>query len=1349
MKVDELADSYQLSPMQQGMLFHGLYAQESGVDIEQMICTLHEDLQVSAFKQAWERVLERHPVLRTSFCWEGDSEPQQYVHRQVRLPLEQQDWRGLSAPEQKERLKTYLQTDRRRGFVLTEAPLMRLMLLQVSESDYQLIWTFHHILMDGRSLPIVLKEVFGFYDACCQGEDLQLQPPPSYRDHIQWQQQNLSSAQEFWRQSLKGFTAPTPLVVQAATADKHQGASTVVEQEIRLSEAATSTLQSLAQQHQLTLNTLVQGAWALLLWRYSGEADVVFGATRACRRSSVAGAESMVGLLINTVPVRVKMSPEMHLLPWLKALRTNWIDLRNYEHTPLVNIQGWSDLPGGTPLFDSIVVFENYQLNWMLRSQGGRWSNREFQLLEQTNYPLTLVGSADPELLLQLKYDPRRFDDRTMAYVLGHIQTLLESMAANPCQCLAELPLLTADERQMLVEWNDTQADFPKEACIHQLFEAQVARTPEAVAVVFTDEQLSYHQLNCWANQLAHHLRYLGVGPGVLVAIYLDRSLEMIPALLGILKAGGAYVPLETSWPKARIQSLLSSLQINCVITQSSQLLMLQELQQQLPTLEHLICLDSQSSESVNKVMSVPSGHWHIWTNLELKALPQENLPRLSSSNSIAYVIFTSGSTGTPKGVVVCHQSVVNLIDWVNTKFEINASDRVLFITSLSFDLSVYDVFGLLAAGGSIRVASNCEVHEPVHLLRLLGDEPITFWNSAPAALMQLVPLFPEINQQHQLRLVFLSGDWIPVQLPNLVKAAFPEVEVISLGGATEATVWSNYYAIADVEPQWASIPYGKPIQNAQYYILDFYLNPCPVGVPGQLYIGGEVLASGYFNQPELTAEKFIPNHFSNNLGARLYKTGDLASYMPDGNILFLGRIDHQVKIRGFRIELGEIEAVLSQHLQVQETVVIAQEDQFGDKRLVAYVVPQQPGLTLNELRRFLQEKLPQHLVPSAFIMLNTLPLTPNGKVDRRALPVPDPTRPELERAFVAPQEALELQLAQIWSKVLGIQPIGMRDNFFELGGHSLLAVRLFTQIEKIFGKNLPLSILFEAPTVEQLASMLRQQGISAPWSSLVAIQPSGSKRPLFCVHPAGGHVFCYLKLARYLGPEQPVYGLQAQGLDEKQAPLTRVEDMAAHYIKEIRNIQPDGPYLLAGYSFGGTIAFEMAQQLHAQGQKVAMLALLDAYSPTLKPNPSLTWSLWFSIYWRNLSQLELKEKWVYALMRVQDYTKTKFPNFYHSYLSSQRDLSEEFYSNLANAHLQIFKNYVPQVYSSHGTLFRTREQLPKFSYELQLGWGELVSGGLERYEIIGPHEALLREPYVQVLAEKLQACLNHAEAND
>lgn len=1357
MKIETLEDSYQLSPMQQGMLFHSLYNQNSGVDIEQLLCIVHENLNVSAFIEAWQRVIERHPVLRTSFYWEGDQEPQQYVHQQVRLPLEQQDWCDLLPKEQQERLQSYLQLDRQQGFELTEVPLMRLALFRLSTIDYQCVWTFHHALLDGRSLLLIFKEVFAFYDAICQGEDLQLEQPPCYRDHIQWlQQQNLSKAESFWRQLLQGFAAPTPLAVDQIPKPEKQG-SRFGEQEIRLSVVSTSMLQSLAQQHQLTLNTLVQAAWALLLSRYSGETNVVFGATRACRHSSVARAESMVGLLINTVPVRVEVSPEMPLLPWLKELRAQWIALRDYEHTPLLKIQGWSDISNGTPLFNSLLVFENHGLNSTLRSQGGRWENVEVQLLEQTNYPLTLLGYAEPELLLKIKYDRQRFDDATIGRLLGHIQILLESMIVNPWQCLGELPLLTAAERyQMLIEWNNTQADFPKQLCIHQLFEAQVKLTPNAVAVVFEEQQLSYCQLNQQANQLAHHLKQLGVRPGVLVAIYLERSIEMIPAVLGVLKAGGAYVPLEPSFPKTRIQWLLSSLKINCVVTQTSQLQSLQNLQQQLPELKHLICLDkSQKSKSTKtEVSDRLSGSLQSWTSLYLDQLPKENLSSQASSNDVAYVIFTSGSTGTPKGVVVRHQPVINLINWVNRTFDINPTDRVLFITSLCFDLSVYDIFGLLAAGGSIKVASNHDVRDPAALWHILCNESITFWDSAPAALQQLACFSSSkcLSKNSQLRLVFLSGDWIPVTLPDAIRTSFPRTEVISLGGATEATIWSNYYPIKDVEPHWVSIPYGKPIQNAKYYILDSYLNPCPIGVSGELYIGGEVLSSGYFNQPTLTAEKFIANPFSHSSEARLYKTGDLARYLPDGNIEFLGRIDHQVKIRGFRIELGEIEAVLAQHPAVRETVILAREDEPGDKRLVGYIVVNQPTPAISELRHFLQERLPNYMIPSVFVFIDALPLTPNSKVDRRALPVPNQARPELEKAFLAPRNNVEQQLTKIWEEVLGIQRIGVKDNFFELGGHSLLALKLFAQIEKKFCKKLPLATLFEAPTVEQLASILNQKGYSARWSSLVTIQPSGSKRPFFCVHALGGNVLSYQSLVHYLGSDQPIYGLQAQGLDGKQAPFTRVEDMAAQYIKEIRTVQSQGPYLLGGHSSGGTVAFEMAQQLIAQGQKIALLAMFDTYSPQLFiSNPSRFRTAY--VYLRTLSRLPLKDKlsyfleklqWMQSMMLSKDCIEFELWNKY----PLPEKLQPHEILLIESIKQATMVNYVPQVYQGKITLFRTKEELRWCHYRPHRGWESLVAGGLEIHEIPGTHLGMLEKPSVKNLAEKLRACLEQAQAD-
>ena len=504
------------------------------------------------------------------------------------------------------------------------------------------------------------------------------------------------------------------------------------------------------------------------------------------------------------------------------------------------------------PLFESIVVFENYSLNTKLQQQGGNWLHREFQLHEQPTFPLVLLACLDAELSLKISYDRRRFDSAAITRLLGHLQLLLTGMIANPEQSLAELTWVTEAERhQLLVEWNDTAAAYTQDVCLHQLFEAQVQRNPDAIAVVYDAQQLTYGDVNRYANQIAHHLKALGVGAGTFVGVYLNRGLEMIPALLGILKAGGAYVPLEPTFPEARVQWILDSLDVRWVITQPIHQPTFEALKPQLPKLEHLVCLDVAAiANPADGTLHQPSSTGlRIWQQPHLSQQSSDNVPTQSSANDTAYVIFTSGSTGTPKGVVVRHQPVINLIEWVNRTFNVSASDRVLFITSLCFDLSVYDIFGLLAAGGSIRVVSGEAVRNPTTLLKILSQEPITFWDSAPPALQQLVPFFSNIQesrQQTQLRLVFMSGDWIPVTLPDAVKATFPGVEVISLGGATEATVWSNAYRIDRIDPRWTSIPYGKPIQNAQYYVLDARLQPCPIGVTGELYIGGDCLASGY-----------------------------------------------------------------------------------------------------------------------------------------------------------------------------------------------------------------------------------------------------------------------------------------------------------------------------------------------------------------------------------------------------------------------------------------------------------------------------------------------------------------------
>jgi amino acid adenylation domain-containing protein len=1070
---------YQLSHMQQGMLFHTLESKEPGGDIEQMICTLHETLKISAFRQAWQRVVERHSILRTSFCWEELAVPLQTVDLHVQLPWEQQDWRHLSASEQEDKLNAYLQADRQRGFELTKAPLMRLALFQLAETHYKVIWTFHHILLDGRSFLILLKEVFAFYEAFCQGEDLQLEQPRPYRDYIEWlQQQDLANAEAFWRQTLRDFTASTPLVVERAVRGGHSQESGHGEEEIQLSEAVTSALKSLAQEHELTLNILVNGAWALLLSRYSGEEDVVFGATRACRRSALEGAESMVGLFINTLPLRVRVSPDLSLLSWLKELRSQWIALRDYEHTPLMKVQKWSDIPPGRSLFESLVVFENYQLTSALQVQGGSWENRQFQLLEQTSFPLTVSGYGGLQLLLKIEYDRQRFEQATITRMLGHLQTLLEGMVANPDQCLADLPMLTAAERhQLLIEWNQTQTDYPKDKCIHHLFEAQVEQTPDAVAVVIEDQQLTYRELNSRANQLAHYLQGLGVEPEVLVAICIKRSLEMVVGLLGILKAGGAYVPLDPAYPKERLRYMLSDSQVPILLTQ-----------------EQLV---SELPEDKARVVALDRD-WEV-----IATQTQENPVTEVKASNLAYIIYTSGSTGKPKGVMIEHQSVVNLTATMRVEYGMVSSDRVLQFSSLSFDSATDEIYNCLTAGGTLVLRTDEMLSSVSTFVQKCREWKLTVLELPTAYWHQIISELATTGESlpTSVRLVSFGGE---AALPEKLRLwqrcvndwrryhQMGEPPLLINGyGPTEATVEATIYKLSEsvLEDTRSQVPIGRPIGNVQAYILDRYLQPVPIGVPGELHIGGDGLARGYLNRPELTAEKFIPNPFNDEPGTRLYKTGDLVRYLPDGNIEYLGRIDNQVKIRGFRIELGEIETVLGQHPAVRETLLLVREDIPGDKRLVAYLIPkEEPAATTNELRHFLREKLPSYMIPSAFVMLETIPLTPNGKVDYRALPAPDKAQLELEERFVAPRTPVEEELAAIWTNVLGLEQIGVHNNFFDLGGHSLLAIQAISRLRQAFQVELSVRSLFESPTVAQLAELIEitrwtAQALQAPSS--------------------------------------------------------------------------------------------------------------------------------------------------------------------------------------------------------------------------------------------------------------------------
>jgi amino acid adenylation domain-containing protein len=1057
MKIKNVEDIYSLSPMQQGMLFHTLYASESRVYFEQLICTLEGNLSASAFEQAWQQVVERHPILRTAFLWEDLDEPLQIVRQQVKLSWEQHDWRELSPGEQQEQLEAFLQAERQRGFDLSQAPLMRLALIQVDENTYQFIWCHHHLLLDGWSLPLVFKEVFAFYEALRQGKNLYLKRSRPYRDYIAWlQQQDLGKAEAFWRQTLQGFTAPTPLVVGKAVGSIYNQEQNHDHQQIQLSETATVALESFARQHQLTVNTLLQGAWALLLSRYSGQEDVVFGTTVSGRPPTLTGVESMVGLFINTLPLRVQVSPQADLLSWLKQLQTQHVEMRSYEYSPLVQVQGWSEVPRRLPLFESIVVFENYPIDASLYKQDGSVQIRHVRGFERTNYPLTVAARLGTELSLLLSYDRRHFDAETISRMLGHLQTLLEGMVANQGQRLADLPLLTPKElQQLLVEWNHTQINYPQDVCIHQLFESQVERSPNAVALVFEDEQLTYFELNQRANQVAHYLRSLGVGADAVVGLCVERSLEMVVGMLGTLKAGGAYLPLDPAYPKERLTFMLEDAQVSVLLTQ-------QQLVDKLP--EHngrVVCLDTDW-EAISQ---------HSCKNSMSGVTPDH----------LAYVIYTSGSTGRPKGVLVAHSGLCNLAFAQQKLFDVQPDSRVLQFASLSFDASVWEVFMALAAGATLVLAKREDLLPGATLIQLLRKQAITIVTLPPSVLAILPP-----EELRALQTIIVAGEACS---PDLVARWSANRRFFNAYGPTETTVCAT---IAECNQSDRQPPIGRPIANTQVYLLDAQLQPVPVGVPGELYIGGVGLAQGYLNRPDLTAEKFIPNPFDNSKFKipaeaaprlqnskfdRLYKTGDLARYLNDGNIEFLGRIDHQIKIRGFRIDLPEIEVVLSQHPAVGEVAIAAREDIPGDKRLVAYVVPNaEQAPTITELRRFLEEKLPNYMLPSAFVLLKALPLTHNGKVDRQALPPPENLRPELLEDYVAPQSEMERIIASVWQEVLHLEKVGVHDNFFDLGAHSLLVIQAYSKLRQLLKQELSVVDIFQHPTISMLANYCSQK---------------------------------------------------------------------------------------------------------------------------------------------------------------------------------------------------------------------------------------------------------------------------------
>lgn len=1045
--MENVEDLYVLSPIQSGMLFHTLYAPSSGVYVIQVSCALRGDLNIKALEQAWQQVVQRYGILRSSFVWETLDRPLQVVNSHVELKLQQHDWRALSPEAQQEKLADWLKEDRQRGFVLDQAPLMRLILVREADELYRVIWSYHHLLLDGWSMQLLLKEVFTFYQAFDRGEELQPSSIRQYRDYIAWlQPQSLAAAEAYWRTALKGFTTPITI---GSRSERRSEQENYAEQRIVIDAAVTARLQQVCRDLQVTSSTAIQAAWALVLMRYSGEDDVVFGVVVSGRSADLNGVERIIGPLINTLPVRVRADEGRRISEWLHEVQEQGAAMRQYEFSPLVEVQRWSDVGGGESLFESILVYENYPIEETVEEEVGEITLSELRSVEQTNYPLTLLAVPGDELVLRLIYEQGRFENELITNVLKHLARGLEEIASNPEQRLSELSLLSDSERrQILEDWNRTERAYPSDKCLHELFEEQVARTPEAIALEYEGARLTYTELNERANQLARHLNQLGAGAEMIVGVYIERSLEMVVALLGILKSGGAYLPLDPEYPATRLQHMLEEAGVRIVLTQ-------QHVAHNLPQFDgEVICLDTEWAERMG----------HLRTG---------NVAHYPSVDNLAYTIFTSGSTGKPKAAMNTHRGIVNRLVWMQEAYQLTDVDRVLQKTPFSFDVSVWEFFWPLLNGARLVVARPGGHQDPAYLVKLIREQQITTVHFVPS-MLQLFVEQPGVESCRSLRNVICSGEALRYELQERLFARL-NAKLHNLYGPTEAAVDVTYWECRRGSDEQI-VPIGRPIANIQMYVLDREMRPVPAGVAGELYIGGTGVGRGYLNRPDLTAERFVPNPFSTEAGARLYRTGDLGRYLFDGTIEFLGRVDYQVKVRGQRIELGEIEAALIEREEVSDAVVVAQEDEPGVQRLVAYVVARNGNApSVTELRRHLQQSLPDYMIPSVFVELEALPLTSSGKVDRKSLPAPDGMRAELGTAFVAPSDALEESLATIWREVLRLERVGVYDDFFASGGHSLLAAQVLSRIQREFGVELALRDFFSAPNIRTLAERISE----------------------------------------------------------------------------------------------------------------------------------------------------------------------------------------------------------------------------------------------------------------------------------
>ncbi|MFN0226054.1 non-ribosomal peptide synthase/polyketide synthase, partial [Paenibacillus sp. KR2-11] len=1097
--IGDIENIYMLTPMQKGMWFHNTLDRHAGAYIEQTRFNVNGMLDPVIFAQSWNELAARHAILRTNFYSGGEGEPLQIVYRSRPIGFASEDIRHLGSEAQEEYIRSLVQEDKRLGFDLERDALMRVTVLRLADERSHVLWSFHHILMDGWCLPQLTQELFEAYDAYASGSQPERTTVPSYSRYIEWlEKQDAEAAEAYWSRYLEGYEEQTALP-QAKPAGPEEAAWPPAHVFCELDRGLTAAMNRTAKGHQATLNTLLQAVWGILLQKYNGTGDVVFGSVVSGRPADIPGIEEMIGLFINTIPVRVACGEDTTFSALLEDLQAKALESARYDYYPLYEIQARSSQK--QELINHLIAFENFPVDAKMEQAGGDEEGgldiADVDIAEQTNYDLTLTVVPGEELMVRFDYNPRVFDESGMQRLMGHLKHVLAQITGRPQITVGEIALATPEEEAEIIEaFNATAAEYARGRTIHSLFEDQAARRPDAAAAVYGDVLLTYGELNIKANRLARTLREAGVGADTLVGLMTERSIGMVVSMLAILKAGGAYVPIDPEYPEDRIRYMLED--------SGAQLLLVPSAMQELAGYGcRLIALDEEA---------VYHGDG-------------SNLEEISGADHLAYVIYTSGTTGKPKGVMVGHENVVRLVD--NTNYaELGEHTRILQTGAVVFDASTFEVWGALLNGGQLYLIPGDDILDAKKLKEAIRGYGInTMWLTAP--------LFNQLSQQERglfdgLGTLIVGGDVLSIPHINRALREYPHLRIVNGYGPTENTTFSTTHPIEG--EQITAVPIGAPISNSTAYVVDKKMRLQPVGVWGELIVGGDGVARGYLNRPDLTAEKFLASPFRE--GERCYRSGDLVRWLPDGTLEYKGRIDEQVKIRGYRIELSEVEGAITRLVEVKEAAVIARSDDSGQKLLCAYYVAEHE-LSVTEIRGLLSHALPGYMMPSYFVQLDKLPLTPNGKVDRRSLPEPEGSM-GAGSAYEAPRTPVEAKLAEIWQEVLGLAKVGIRDHFFEIGGHSLRATVLVSRVHKELHVQLPLRDVFRYPTVAELA-----EAIEAMDEKRLSLIPQAEQREVYPVSSAQRRMY----LAHQLEGAEISYNVPGVLLLEGPLDIERVRE--------------------------------------------------------------------------------------------------------------------------------------------------------------------------------------------------------------